>query len=137
MVILQFILIPCYFYLLSFAFVGGEIWFLNSPELIPISNFIIYGIGPLIMAVPVFIWTYGRRYQIGDAYELFGREVWRLPTTIKAFYGFNFVLGVIFLFPLITPFISIFGGYFIAVYLLGWKEENKKFSSSRKTRLLT
>jgi hypothetical protein len=136
-VILQFLLIPIYFYLLSFIFVGGVIWFLNTPELIPISNFIVYGVGPLIMAVPLFIWTFGKRYQIGDAYELFGREIWRLPTTIKAFYGFNFVLGVIFLFPLIAPFISIFGGYFIAVYLFGWKDEDQRISKNRKTRLLT
>ena len=116
---------------------GGVIWFLNTPDLIYISNFIVYGIGPLIMAIPLFIWTYGRRYQIGEAYELFGREVWRLPTTIKAFYGFNFIIGVIFLFPLIAPFISIFGGYFIAVYLLGWKDKDKRISTNRKTQILT
>jgi hypothetical protein len=89
------------------------------------------------MAIPLFFWTFGKRYQIGDAYELFGKEIWRLPTTIKAFYGFNFVLGVIFLFPLIAPFISIFGGYFIAVYLFGWKDEDQRISNHRKTRLLT
>jgi len=44
---------------------------------------------------------------------------------------------VIFLFPLITPFISIFGGYFIAVYLFGWKAEDQRISNHRKTRLLT
>lgn len=136
-VILQFFLIPAYFYLLSFIFVGGVIWFLNTPDLIPASNFIVYGIGPLIMAIPFFIWTFGKRYQIGDAYELFGKEIWRLPSTIKAFYGFNFVLGVIFLFPLIAPFISIFGGYFIAVYLFGWKDEDQRISNHKKTRLLT
>jgi hypothetical protein len=89
------------------------------------------------MAVPFFFWTYGKRYQIGDAYETFGREVWRLPTTIKAFYGFNFILGVIFLFPILAPVLSLFGGYFIAVYLFGWKEEGKLLSNQRKTRLLT
>ncbi len=136
-VILQFILIPAYFYLISIIFVGGVIWFLNTPDLINISNIIVYGVGPLIMAIPFFIWTYGKRYQIGEAYELFGREIWRLPTTIKAFYGFNFILGVIFLFPLITPVISLFGGYFIAVYLFGWKNEDKRISDQRKTRLLS
>ncbi len=136
-VLLQFILIPVYFYLLSFIFVGGVIWFLNDPELIFISDFIVYGIGPLVMAVPLFFWTYGKRYQIGDAYETFGREVWRLPTTIKAFYGFNFILGIVFLFPILAPILSLFGGYFIAVYLFGWKEEGKIFSNQRKTRLLT
>jgi hypothetical protein len=88
------------------------------------------------MAVPLLIWTYGKRYQIGDAYESFGREVWRLPTTIKAFYGFNFILGVIFLFPILTPIISLFGGYFIAVYLFGWREEGRLISKQRKARIL-
>ncbi len=137
MVLLQFILIPTYFYLLSFIFVGGVIWFLNTPELIFLSDFIVYGIGPLIMAVPFFFWTYGKRFQIGDAYETFGREVWRLPTTIKAFYGFNFLLGIFFLFPLLVPVVSLFGGYFIAVYLFGWREEGKSISSHRRTKILT
>lgn len=132
-VILQFILIPVYFYFLSLIFVDGVIFFLD-PFL---SNFIVYGIGPFVMAVPFLFWTYGKRYQIGDAYESFGREVWRLPTTIKAFYGFNFALGVIFLFPIITPFVSLFGGYFIAVYLFGWREEGQLISKQRKTKILT
>jgi hypothetical protein len=136
-IILQFIFIPVYFYLLSFTFVGGVIWFLNTPELIILSDFIVYIIGPIIMSIPFLMWTYGRRYQISDAYETFGREVWRLPTTIKAFYGFNFVIGLIFLFPLITPIISLVGGYFISVYLLGWREEGKRFSKQRKTIFLT
>ncbi len=136
-VILQFILIPIYFYLLSFVFVGGVIWFLDTPDLRIISDIIIYGIGPLFMAFPFLFWTYGKRYQIGDTYETFGKEVWRLPTTIKAFYGFNFIVGIIFGFPLVTPLISLFGGYFIAVYLLGWREEDKLVSKQRKTWLLT
>jgi hypothetical protein len=136
-VILQFILIPLYFYILSAIFSEGVIWFLNTPDLLAVSNFIIYGIGPLIMSVPFLFWTYGKRYQISDAYESFGREVWRLPTTIKAFYGFNFFLGVIVLFPIITPVISLFGGYFIAVYLFGWRKEGKRISTQRKTKLLS
>lgn len=137
LVILQVILIPVYFYLLSFVFVGGVIWFLDHSDLRFLSDIVVYGIGPLIMSVPFWFWTYGRRYQIGDAYETFGREVWRLPTSIKAFYGFNFVVGVIFLFPLITPIISLFGGYFIAIYLLKWREEGKLVSTQRKTVLIT
>ncbi|MFX0184394.1 MAG: hypothetical protein ACFE95_15035 [Candidatus Hodarchaeota archaeon] len=136
-IILQFLFIPIYFYLLSFAFVGGVIWFLNTPELIILSDFIVYIIGPIIMSIPFLMWTYGRRYQISDAYETFGREVWRLPTTIKAFYGFNFVIGLIYLFPLVSPVISLAGGYFIAVYLLGWREEGERFPRQRKTIILT
>ncbi|MFX0049879.1 MAG: hypothetical protein ACFE8U_01175 [Candidatus Hermodarchaeota archaeon] len=136
-VILQFLLIPIYFYLLSFTFIGGVIWFLNTPELQIISDFIVYIIGPIIMSVPFLMWTYGHRYQISDAYETFGREVWRLPTTIKAFYGLNFVIGLIYLFPLISPIISLAGGYFIAVYLLGWREEGERFSNQRRTIILT
>ncbi|MFX1504621.1 MAG: hypothetical protein ACFFDC_00760 [Promethearchaeota archaeon] len=137
LVILQFIFIPVYFYLLSFIFVDGVIWFLNTEDLRILSYIIVYIIGPLVMSVPFFFWTYGRRYQIGDTYESFGREVWRLPTTVKAFYGFNFIVGIIFLFPIITPIISLFGGYFIAVYLLKWREEGKLVSKQRKTILLT
>lgn len=137
LVLLQFILIPIYFYLLSFVFVDGVIFFLNTSELRVFSDVIVYGIGPIIMAVPFFFWTYGRRYQIGDAYESFGREVWRLPTTIKAFYGFNFIIGLIFLFPIITPIISLFGGYFIAVYLLKWREEGELISRQRRTLFLS
>lgn len=137
LVILQFILIPVYFFLLSFVFVGGVIWFLNTDDLHLLSDITVYGIGPLLMSVPFFFWTYGRRYQIGDAYESFGKEVWRLPATVKAFYGFNFIVGIIFLFPLITPVVSLFGGYFIAVYLLKWQEEGKLISTQRKTILLT
>ncbi|MFX0122090.1 MAG: hypothetical protein ACFFAE_00500 [Candidatus Hodarchaeota archaeon] len=137
LVILQFIFIPVYFYLLSSVFVKGIIWFLNTEDLRILSEIIVYVIGPLIMSVPFFFWTYGRRYQIGDAYESFGREVWRLPTTVKAFYGFNFIVGIIFLFPIITPVVSLFGGYFIAVYLFKWREEEKLISKQRKTILLT
>lgn len=136
-VIIQFILIPVIFYLLSFVFVGGVIWFLDTDDLRIFSDIIIYGIGPLIMAAPFLFWTYGKRYQISDAYESFGREVWRLPTSIKAFYGFNFVVGIIFLFPVITPIISLFGGYFIAVYFLNWREEGARFSTQRRTLALT
>jgi hypothetical protein len=137
LVLLQFILIPAYFFLLSFVFIGGVIWFLNTDDLRFLSDITVYGIGPLLMSVPFFFWTYGRRYQIGDAYESFGREVWRLPATIKAFYGFNFVIGLIFLFPIITPIISLFGGYFIAIYLFKWRQEGERFSTQRKTILLT
>ncbi|UCG02375.1 MAG: hypothetical protein JSW11_22675 [Candidatus Heimdallarchaeota archaeon] len=137
LVILQFIFIPVYFYLLSFVFVDGVIWFLDTDDLRILSDIIIYIIGPLIMSVPFFFWTYGRRYQIGDAYETFGHEVWRLPTTVKAFYGFNFIVGIIFLFPIITPIVSLFGGYFIAIYLFKWREEGKLVSTQRKTILFT
>jgi hypothetical protein len=83
------------------------------------------------------MWTYGHRYQIADAYEIFGHEVWRLPTTIKAFYGLNFIIGLIFLFPLVAPIISLAGGYFVAVYLLGWQEEGRLISKQRKTVILS
>ncbi|WP_455465072.1 hypothetical protein [Candidatus Hodarchaeum mangrovi] len=136
-VVLQAILIPIYFYVLSFIFVDGVIWFLDTSDLRLISDILVYGIGPLIMAFPFLFWTYGKRYQIGDAYETFGHEVWRLPTTIKAFYGFNFVIGMIYLFPIITPFISLFGGYFIAIYLFKWRDEGKVITTQRKTILLT
>lgn len=130
---LQFFVIPIYFYLLSLIFNEGVIWFLDRA----LSDIIVYVIGPSIMAVPFFFWTIGQRYQIGDAYEKFGREVWRLPTTIKVFYGFNFVIGLIFLTPLVIPLLSLFGGYFIAYYLFGWREEGKKISTQRKTIILT
>jgi hypothetical protein len=130
---LQFFLIPLYFYLLALIFSGGIIWFLDET----LSNVIVYVIGPLIMAVPFFFWNIGRRYQIGDAYEMFGREVWRLPTTIKAFYGFNFIIGLIFITPLVIPLLSLFGGYFIAIYLLNWRDEGKIISTQRKTILIT
>lgn len=136
-VILQFILIPIYFFVLASIFSAGVIPFLNTPDLKPLSDIIVYGVGPLIMSVPFFFWTYGRKYQIGDAYETFGREVWRLPTTIKVFYGFNFIVGIIFITPLILPLISLLGGYFIAIYLFGWREEGKMISTQRKTILLT
>lgn len=132
-VLLQFIFIPIYFYFLSFIFVDGHIWFLD----IIASDIIVYGFGPLVMAFPFLIWTYGRRYQISDAYETFGHEIWRLPTTIKAFYGFNFVIGLVFLFPLISPIIALFGGYFLAVYLLGWRSEGEVLSRQRKAWILT
>jgi hypothetical protein len=119
------------------VFGGGTIWFLNTSDLKPLSDIIVYGVGPLIMSVPFFFWTYGRRYQIGDAYETFGREVWRLPMTIKVFYGFNFVVGIIFITPLILPLISLLGGYFIAIYLFNWREEGKMISTQRKTIILT
>ncbi len=132
-VLIQFILIPVYFYLLSFIFVGGNIWFLEPL----ISNFIVYGLGPLVLSLPFLMWTYGKRYQIADAYETFSSEIWKLPTTIKAFYGFNFLIGLIFLFPLISPLIALFGGYFIAAYLFGWRNEGSRISKQRKTLILT
>lgn len=136
-ILFQFVLIPVYFYVLSYIFSSGVIWFLDTQNLRIWSDFIVYGIGPLVLSLPFLLWTLGRRYQISDAYEAFGQEVWRLPTSIKAFYGFNFVIGVIFLFPLVSPLISLFGGYFIAVYLLGWRDSESRISTQRKTLGLT
>ncbi|MFW9779914.1 MAG: hypothetical protein ACFFE8_13745 [Candidatus Heimdallarchaeota archaeon] len=136
-VILQFVLIPIYFYILSFIFSNGVIWFFDTPALRIWSDVIVYGIGPLVMSFPFLLWTLGRRYQISDAYETFGFEVWRLPTSIRTFYGFNFLIGIIFFFPIITPVLSLFGGYFIAAYLLGWRDPDSRITTQRKTLLLT
>lgn len=137
LVAIQMILIPIYFYLLSFIFTTGTIWFFNSEELKFFNDLLLYIIGPIVLSIPLLFWTFGRRYQIADAYESFGRSVWNLPISIRAFYGFNFVIVLFFLIPILTPIISLFGGYFIAVYLFNWRDEDRRFNLSPRVRIFT
>ena len=52
-----------------------------------------------------------------------GETVWNLPASIKAFYGFNFIVVIFFRLPLIAPLISLSGGYFIGLMLFKKKED--------------
>ncbi len=138
-VVLQFILIPVYFIGLMAFFVHPLIQkeaislpFLDKNA----TEIYIVVLGPIILALPYWLWTYGERYVIAEAYQRLGTRIWRLPTAIKVFYGLNFLIGIVFLLPLISPIIALFGGFFLAVFVFHLKKEDESLFN-RKVLIVT
>ncbi|MFW9995287.1 MAG: hypothetical protein ACFFD4_24840 [Candidatus Odinarchaeota archaeon] len=130
-VLLQFFAIPLYFFLLAaFAFPTYDIL---TPELSLLTQFVIT---PLTLAFPLLLWTWVERYAISDAYELMGDKAWRIPTALRIFYGFNFMITLIFLLPLGAPFLALTGGYFLGLLFFG-VEEGESQISRRSIKITT
>ena len=54
---------------------------------------------------------------------------------IKAFYGFNFLLTIAFILPLVAPIVALFGGYFLALLLFGRGSEDDEGPTLRERAL--
>ncbi len=114
----QIILVPIYFFLLA------NVLTLNIP-FIPhtLASLFVRIISPITLALPIVLFSYFQRYEISEAYENMGKTVWALPNSIKAFYGFNFIIVILFGLPFIAPLISLTGGYFLGLVIFKKKED--------------
>lgn len=130
-VFLQAIAIPIYLFLFFLFFVDVELDWIEHFW----SDVLVHVLTPGLLSLPFIGWTYVRREQIAEAYErMFGR-VWRLPVAIKAFYGFNFLLTVAFILPLVAPVVALFGGYFLGLLLFGRGSEDEEGPTFREKAL--
>ncbi|MFX0113254.1 MAG: hypothetical protein ACFFB3_01775 [Candidatus Hodarchaeota archaeon] len=120
-VFLQAIAIPLYLFLFFFLFIDVELGWIDKLW----SDMLVHVLTPVVLSLPFVGWTYIRREQIAEAYERMFSRVWRLPVAIKAFYGFNFLLTVAFILPLVAPIVALFGGYFLGLLLLGRGSEDE------------
>ena len=119
----QIILVPIYFFLLA------NVLSLDIP-FIPhtLASLFVRVISPITLALPIVLFSYFQRYEISEAYEHMGETVWNLPASIKAFYGFNFFIVILFGLPFIAPFISLTGGYFLGLVIFKKKEDTVQIS---------
>ena len=129
-VVLQIIAIPVYFLTLTNFLPYLSIPVINDSA--PWLNLLLIRlIVPLVLSLPLVGATYIRRYQTADAYDQMGNRIWRLPTGIKAFYGLNFFLIVVFGLPLVAPLIGLLGGYYLGLIIFGRSTDPDKPNISR------
>jgi hypothetical protein len=106
-------------------------------ELYPLLNdLIIRVIIPIVFSLPPLIFTWYKKYVLAETYAEISSTIWQLPTGIKVFYGFNFILICIFGLPLIAPIIGLFGGYFLGLMIFGRSEDEPNIKRP-KVRLIT
>ncbi len=121
-VFLQAIGIPIYLFAFFVLYVKVKLGWLDAFW----NGVLVNVITPIVLSLPFVVWTYLRRDQISEAYERMFSRVWRLPVAVKVFYGFNFLLTITFLLPLIAPIVALFGGYFLGLLLFqGGREEDE------------
>ncbi|MHA2272725.1 MAG: hypothetical protein ACXACI_12745 [Candidatus Hodarchaeales archaeon] len=131
-VVLQAIGIPLYLFLFFWLFVEVKLDWIDHFW----SEMLVHVLTPSLLSLPFIGWTYVRREQIAEAYErMFGR-VWRLPVAIKAFYGFNFLLTIAFILPLVAPIVALFGGYFLGLLLFGRGSKDEEEGPTLRERAL-
>ncbi len=114
----QVVLVPIYFLLLANT-LPLDVPFIPHA----LSSLIVRIIAPITLALPIVLFSYFQRYEVSEAYENMGETVWNLPNSIKAFYGFNFLIVILFGLPFIAPIISLTGGYFLGLVLFNKKED--------------
>ena len=119
LIFIQIVFIPIYFFLLANIFESVTIPFLSDT----ITEFIVRILSPLTLSIPIVLFSYYQRYEVSEAYEHMGETIWNLPNSIKAFYGFNFLLVILCGLPFIAPIIALSGGYFIGITIFGKKDE--------------
>ena len=114
----QIVLIPIYFLLLANA-LPLDVPFIPHT----FASLFVRVISPITLALPIVLFSYFQRYEVSEAYEHMGETVWNLPNSIKAFYGFNFFIVILFGLPFVAPFISLTGGYFVGLVIFKKKED--------------
>ena len=119
LIALQIILVPLYFFILSNSLQQLNVSFIPPTLMAIIIRIII----PIALSLPIVLFSYFQRYEISEAYEHMGETIWNLPASIKAFYGFNFFLVIVFGLPFFAPIISLSSGYFIGLVLFKKKED--------------
>lgn len=130
-VFLQAIAIPLYLFLFFLLFVDVELDWISRFW----SDMLVHVVTPSLLSLPFLGWTYTRREQIAEAYERMFSRIWRLPVAIKVFYGFNFLLTLAFLLPLIAPIVALFGGYFLGLLLFGRGSDDEEGPTFRERAL--
>lgn len=115
----QIILVPIYFFILANFIDPLNLTFIPKEIMFVLVRFVT----PISLALPIVLFSYFQRYEVSEAYEHMGETVWNLPSSIKAFYGFNFFLVILFGLPFFAPIISLIGGYFIGLALFKKKED--------------
>ena len=134
-VVFQFLAIPIYFFSLSNFMPTILIPFIW--DTVPILNdLIIRIIIPTLFSLPIVIFTWYKRYVLSDTYVEISNTIWKLPTGIKAFYGFNFIIICIFGLPIFAPIIGLLGGYFLGLLIFG-NSDDKPNISRPKIKLTT
>ena len=107
-------------------------------DTVPILNdLIIRIIIPTLFSLPIIIFTWHKRYVLSDTYVEISNTIWKLPTGIKAFYGFNFVIISIFGLPIFAPLIGLLGGYFLGLMIFGDSSDDKPNISRPKIKFMT
>ncbi|MFX1513721.1 MAG: hypothetical protein ACFFCQ_14150 [Promethearchaeota archaeon] len=142
-VVIQFVTIPLYFFTLTFLlvedynvpFLDGKFLELGSINITQ-SDVLVYFIGPVVLTMPLLLWTYLERNRIADTYSSLWGRVWTLPVTIKSFYGLNCLIGLSFVLPFVAPLIALFGGYFLGIILFGKSERLGEKSTTKLSKIL-
>lgn len=133
-VLLQAILLPVYFFgLFWVALPDLDIVLVSNPT---IEILIAKVIGPLFLLFPWFAFTIIHRYRLADTYSFAGETIARMPTVIRIFYTFNFVLALcFFILPLFSSFLAIFSGWFLYSLLFKSHEEEMEEKATPKLRV--
>lgn len=136
MIYVQILIFPVYFLILGAVLTENiELPLINDENL---SIMLTSWLGPILFAIPFMIWTILKRYQLAGTYELMGGKVISLPVAVRAFYGFNFVVALIFLLPFVAPIVGILGGYWFALIIVNRnREESKGFRNSRTIKTIS
>jgi hypothetical protein len=101
-----------------------------------LNDLIIRIIIPLVFSLPLVLFTWYKKYILAETYAEISSTIWKLPTGIKAFYGFNFLIICIFGLPLIAPLIGLFAGYFVGLLFFGRSEDEPNIKRP-KIRIMT
>lgn len=101
-----------------------------------INDFIIRIVIPVIFSLPLLLFTWYRKYILAETYAEISSTIWKLPTGIKAFYGFNFIIICVFGLPLVAPLIGLLGGYFVGLLIFGYAEDEPNIKRP-KIRIFT
>ena len=127
---LQVLFFPLYFLALTYFYVLPLVD--NGAFTLPfldrdlVKGLILFGT-VIVFPLPYVLWSVKQRYQLADAYEHMGSRIWKLPITIKIFYGINSLVVLMFLIPLISPLLSMLTGFIFGA-LLSKSREKKYFS---------
>jgi hypothetical protein len=132
-VLLAIILVPVSIFLI-FSLVDFTLWY--SPEDAVLTFWIIKILCPTVFSVSwlFFLILFANRF--ANTMDSFDEKISVVPSRLKFFYGINAVyILLIFVFPLITPFISILSFASFAWRLTTFKKES--WEDDSQTSLLT
>jgi hypothetical protein len=131
-VVLAILLVPISVFLI-FSLVDFQLWYSNDPVL---KFWIIKVLCPMVFSVSwlFFLILFANRF--ANTMDSFDDKISVVPSRLKFFYGINAVyILFIFVFPLITPFISILSFASFAWRLTTFRKES--WEDDSKTSLFT
>jgi hypothetical protein len=132
MVVLAIILVPISIFLI-YNFANFSLWYTNDPVL---TGWLINLIIPLVYSVSWLFFLILFAGRLADTMDSFDEKISVVPSRLKFFYGVNAIyLLFIFIFPLITPVISIVSFASFAWRLTTYRKES--WEEDTKVGLLT